>query len=112
MSKPFKVWNYDRSVRKAVSALSLAELLEKGRYFVAVRNLWLNQHLVVKLLTLYFCVCVQGQKKLGCVGDVTVVLEEDGTEVDEDDYFQSIERNTVFLFLLPGEGWSPAVKGK
>ena len=40
---------------------------------------------------------------------VIVVLEEDGTEVDEEDYFQTLEDNTELILLHSGERWSPFV---
>jgi len=39
--------------------------------------------------------------------DLLVVLEEDGTEVDEDDYFQTLEPNTTLMLLYAGDKWSP-----
>ena len=36
-----------------------------------------------------------------------MVLEEDGTEVDEEDYFQTLEPNTCLMLLHLGERWSP-----
>ena len=38
---------------------------------------------------------------------VVVVLEEDGTEVDEDDYFQTLDPNTCLMLLHAGDRWSP-----
>ena len=48
-------------------------------------------------------------EKLGCVPgqEVYLVLEEDGTEVDDDDYFQTLEPNTCLMLLYSGERWSP-----
>lgn len=36
-----------------------------------------------------------------------VVLEQDGTEVDEEDYFSTLERNTSLMLLAPNEKWVP-----
>ena len=49
---------------------------------------------------------VLGCKKFGYDSDVCLVLEEDGTEVDEEEYFQFIEENTVFLLLREREKWA------
>ena len=38
---------------------------------------------------------------------VMVVLEEDGTEVDDEDYFQTLEPNTTLMLLHAGDRWSP-----
>ncbi len=37
-----------------------------------------------------------------------VVLEADGTQVDDGEYFQTLPENSVFLFLRSGEVWHPA----
>jgi len=63
--KPYKVMDRTRRVKKGVMASSLEELTLSSR------------------------------RKLAYSGDkeVMVVLEEDGTEVDEEDYFQTLEPN-------------------
>ncbi|KAL8587697.1 hypothetical protein ACOMHN_020915 [Nucella lapillus] len=77
--RPFKVWNADRSMKKSLIASSLAELLDKG--------------------------C----SKLGVPKDsVHVVLEGDGTEVDEEDYFSFLNSDTTLMMLSSGERWKPA----
>ena len=38
---------------------------------------------------------------------VYVVLEEDGTEVDEEEYFQTLPENTLLILLHSGDKWSP-----
>jgi hypothetical protein len=35
--------------------------------------------------------------------DVMLVLEEDGTEVEDNDYFQSLPDNTTFILLFKGD---------
>ncbi|PRD27216.1 UNVERIFIED_CONTAM: Cell death activator CIDE-3 [Trichonephila clavipes] len=46
--------------------------------------------------------------RLGLPGaDVKIVLESDGTEVEDDIYFQTIDKDTIFLILCPGERWLP-----
>ncbi len=51
-----------------------------------------------------------GREKLGIGGheSVRAVLETDGTQVDDSEYFRSLPDNTVFLLLRLGERWSPA----
>ena len=39
--------------------------------------------------------------------EVYLVLEEDGTEVDDEEYFKTIEGNTVLMLLLKDDIWSP-----
>ncbi len=38
---------------------------------------------------------------------VYVVLEEDGTEVDEEEYFQTLPENTLLMLLHVGDRWTP-----
>ena len=39
--------------------------------------------------------------------EVYLVLEEDGTEVDDEEYFQTIEANTMLMLLSKDDIWSP-----
>ena len=65
----------------------------------------------------YFCILdlitfiyLSGKEKLGYPMDkaVYVVLEEDGTEVDEEEYFQTLPENTLLMLLyVGGDKWSP-----
>ena len=52
----------------------------------------------------------QGRDKLcvGVVEPVRVVLETDGTQVEDGEYFQTLPENTIFIVLRPGEIWAPA----
>ena len=36
---------------------------------------------------------------------MVVLLGEDGTEVDDDDYFSFLPPQTVFVILKPGQKW-------
>ena len=78
--RPVKVWNAARNVRKALVVGTYEEFLRKGR------------------------------DKL-CVGSgepVRVVLETDGTQVEDGEYFQTLPENTIFIVLRGGEVWAPA----
>ncbi|OQV13823.1 hypothetical protein BV898_11932 [Hypsibius exemplaris] len=77
--KPCNVWNCRRSVRKSCVAASFAALTAKGK------------------------------SKMGIADEkaVRVVLEADGTEVEDDDYFQCLEDFSTFMFLIDQEEWSP-----
>ena len=79
--RPFKVLDRLRTVKKGLMAENLEELVRSAKDKLS--------YLVDQ--------------------DVVVVLEEDGTEVDEDDYFQTLEDNTELIFLHSGERWSPFV---
>jgi len=52
---------------------------------------------------------VQGRESLGYSDDeeVYAVLEEDGTEVDEEEYFQYIPNRTRLIVMSRKESWSP-----
>uniref|UniRef100_G3MPA6 CIDE-N domain-containing protein n=1 Tax=Amblyomma maculatum TaxID=34609 RepID=G3MPA6_AMBMU len=77
--KPHKVWSCDRQTRKSVVASSLDELRTKGAAKLGYTNPF----------------------------DLKIVLETDGTEVEDENYFQRAERDTVFLMLQPNEKWLP-----
>ncbi|XP_048212222.1 cell death activator CIDE-3 isoform X3 [Perognathus longimembris pacificus] len=77
-ARPCRVSTADRKVRKGVTAHSLEDLLCK------VRD-------VFKLKGKPF----------------SLVLEEDGTLVETEDYFQALAGDTVFMLLQKGQKWQP-----
>ncbi|XP_006117552.1 lipid transferase CIDEA [Pelodiscus sinensis] len=76
-ARPFRVSNHDRSNRKGIVASSLQELISKA--------------LDALLIT---------------AGLITLVLEEDGTVVDTEEFFQSLGDNTHFVLLEKGQKWT------
>ncbi|KFO26924.1 Cell death activator CIDE-A [Fukomys damarensis] len=76
--RPFRVSNADRSSRRGVMASSLQELIAKA--------------LDVLVIT---------------AGLVTLVLEEDGTVVDTEEFFQTLGDNTHFMVLEDRQKWTP-----
>lgn len=76
-ARPFRVSNHDRSSRRGVMASSLKELLSKT----------LDALLITSTL-------------------VTLVLEEDGTMVDTEEFFQTLADNTHFMILEKGQKWT------
>ncbi|XP_076253529.1 DNA fragmentation factor-related protein 2 isoform X2 [Rhynchophorus ferrugineus] len=78
--RPFKLWDGQRSVRKGLVVGSLEELVARGR------------------------------DKLGVAASepVRLVLESDGTQVEDAEYFRTLPPNSVLLLLRPGERWLPA----
>ena len=52
---------------------------------------------------------VAGKESVGYSDDeeVYAVLEEDGTEVDEEEYFQLLPSRTCLIVLSTRESWSP-----
>ncbi|KAK7067062.1 hypothetical protein SK128_022422 [Halocaridina rubra] len=77
--RPYKVWDSGRQIRKGLVVSSFNELIEKGRE----------------------------KLELGEVR-IKVVLEADGTQVEDAEYFGTLPENTVFLLLRQGEHWYPA----
>uniref|UniRef100_A0A8D0H0M9 Cell death inducing DFFA like effector a n=1 Tax=Sphenodon punctatus TaxID=8508 RepID=A0A8D0H0M9_SPHPU len=76
-AQPFRVTNHDRSSRRGIVASSLQELISKT--------------LEAFMITVEL---------------VTLVLEEDGTVVDTEEFFQSLRHNTHFMILARGQKWT------
>lgn len=79
--RPFRVCNWDQSLKKGVMGASLQDLLEKVYEAFLVTS------------------------------PVTLVLAEDGTVVDTEDFFQTLDDNTVFMVLEKGQKWKPLRNG-
>ncbi|KAJ8418710.1 hypothetical protein AAFF_G00002090 [Aldrovandia affinis] len=75
--RPFRVCTHNRCWRRGVMATSLDELLEKTASAL--------------LVTCHF---------------LTLVLEEDGTVVDTEAFFESLPANTQFMVLEKGQIWA------
>ncbi|KAL6111877.1 cidec [Pungitius sinensis] len=75
--KPFRVTNADRSVKKGIMADVLKDLMNK----------------------------VSDSFSVPCVG--ALVLDEDGTGVDTEEFFQTLPDNTVLMVLENGHRWTP-----
>ncbi|KAK9731346.1 CIDE-N domain [Popillia japonica] len=75
--KPFKITDFTREHRKGVVATSLEDLTLKIR------------------------------EKLGIHGDVIIVLEGDGTEIDDDEYFATLDPHTNLMVLAENQKWQP-----
>ncbi|XP_015280786.1 PREDICTED: cell death activator CIDE-3-like [Gekko japonicus] len=76
-ARPYRVSNWDRTLRKGIMAESLRDLLEKVHLSLPV------------------------------VGTITLVLDEDGTMVETEEFFQTLQEGTVFLVLTKGQSWYP-----
>ncbi|XP_045425756.1 cell death activator CIDE-B isoform X2 [Lemur catta] len=75
--RPFRVCDHKRTIRKGLTAATRQELLDK-----ALETLLLS-------------------------GVLTLVLEEDGTAVESEDFFQLLEDDTCLMVLECGQSWSP-----
>ncbi|KAG8146155.1 hypothetical protein E2320_012541 [Naja naja] len=76
--RPYRVNNCERTLRKGIVAETLNDLLEKVR------------------------------TALDLVGPLSLVLDEDGTSIDSEEFFQTLEEGTVLLALTEGQVWRPA----
>lgn len=79
--KPFKITDATREVRKGIVAGTLRELTSK----------------VVEKMSL------PPEKADG----IMVVLEADGTEIDDEEYFATLEAHTGLMILAKEERWNP-----
>uniref|UniRef100_A0A674PD77 Cell death inducing DFFA like effector b n=1 Tax=Takifugu rubripes TaxID=31033 RepID=A0A674PD77_TAKRU len=78
--RPFRVCCHSRETRKGITAGTLEELKQK--------------------------VCHALLLSLSAVS-MSLVCEEDGTEVDSDDFLMTLPDNTMLMALQPGETWRP-----
>ncbi|XP_076251263.1 DNA fragmentation factor subunit alpha-like [Rhynchophorus ferrugineus] len=78
-TKPFKICNNSREIRKGIVAVTLEDLTSKVK------------------------------EKLELMGDdhFMVVLEADGTEIDDEEYFATLEPNTSLMILANNQKWTP-----
>ncbi|XP_036333000.1 DNA fragmentation factor subunit alpha-like isoform X2 [Rhagoletis pomonella] len=75
--KPFKIKDVTRNIKKAVVAGTLEELRSKvGEKF---------EHVDDQLPTIH--------------------LDSDGTEIDDEEYFRTLDENTELIAVFPGEHW-------
>lgn len=80
--RPYRVCNWDRSLRKGVMAPSLAELLR------------------------------QAQSALALPVPIMLVLDEDGTAVETESFFRTLEEGTALMALSKGQTWTaPKTRG-
>ncbi|NWI46899.1 CIDEC protein, partial [Picathartes gymnocephalus] len=75
--RPYRVCNCERSLRKGVMAPSLAELLR------------------------------QAQSALALPPPIALVLDEDGTAVETESFFRTLEEGTALMALGKGQSWAP-----
>ncbi|XP_015126749.1 DNA fragmentation factor subunit alpha [Diachasma alloeum] len=75
---PYKIVDCSREKRKGITASSLEDLTNVARSRLA----------------------------LASDADLTIVLEQDGTEVDDEEYFATLERNTSLMVLQGDEKWA------
>lgn len=84
MGNPYKIVDHTRERRKGITASSLKELTSIARSRLA----------------------------LPVDADLTIVLEQDGTEVDDEEYFATLEKNTSLMVLHGDQKWIAAGSSK
>ncbi|KAL4096551.1 hypothetical protein QTP88_021481 [Uroleucon formosanum] len=77
--KPYKIIDSKREHKIGIVATSLSDFMTKAQ-----QKLDINENEPIK-----------------------VVLESDGTEIDEEDYFDTLETNTLIMILKSDQKWSP-----
>lgn len=78
--RPFRVCCNSREIRKGITAGTLEELKERA-----------CQALLLSLSAM----------------SLSLACEEDGTEVDSDEFLMTLPDNTVLMALKPGQTWKP-----
>ena len=80
--QPFKIMDYTKEHKFGIVASDLSDLIKKA--------------------------CI----KLNIVPGtpVKVTLEQDGTEVEDEDYFSTLEKNTALMILINDQKWLPPGK--
>ena len=76
--KPIKVTNAGRTFKKGIVVDNYKQFVEE------------------KVPELFNCESDQ----------IRIVLDEDGTEIDDDDYFQTLQPNTILMILQNDQKWS------
>lgn len=58
---------------------------------------------------IFIMIIFSGKEKLSVAASepVRLVLESDGTQVEDGEYWRTLPPNTVLLLLRPGERWYP-----
>ncbi|KAK1117878.1 hypothetical protein QLX08_007027 [Tetragonisca angustula] len=84
LGNPYKIVDHTREKRKGITASSLKELTSIAR----------------------------SRLSLPLDAELTIVLEQDGTEVDDEEYFATLERNTSLMVLYGDQKWAAAGSSK
>ncbi|KAF4089025.1 hypothetical protein AMELA_G00061830 [Ameiurus melas] len=80
--RPFRVCSCNREIRKGLTSSTLEELKDRAAHTLLISTL------------------------------LSLVCEEDGTEVDSDEFLMTLPDNTVLMALEPGQTWRPHPLGQ
>uniref|UniRef100_A0A674N6U5 Cell death inducing DFFA like effector b n=1 Tax=Takifugu rubripes TaxID=31033 RepID=A0A674N6U5_TAKRU len=89
--RPFRVCCHSRETRKGITAGTLEDWLHTDKMLIEQCDLWVCHALLLSLSAV----------------SMSLVCEEDGTEVDSDDFLMTLPDNTMLMALQPGETWRP-----
>lgn len=78
-SRPFKLVDASREIKLGLTASSLIDLISRAKVKFHIE---LDQY-------------------------IRIVLENDGTEIDDNDYFNTLEPDTTLMILVEEEKWTP-----
>lgn len=112
--RPYRVCNWDRSLRKGVMARNLAELLRQvSCLLVCLSGGCLSTQWGGELVARPRSPPVpwQAQSALLVPDPILLVLDEDGTAVETEAFFQTLEEGTVLMVLGKGQTWAPSKVG-
>lgn len=108
---PYKIVDRSGLNRYGIVVDSLEALMKKGMYSkMFVDNILMRRLIFIlyEIKSPFSCfVSFLAEEKFGVIEGMKVVIEQDGTEVDEDEYFSTLEANTSFVILGPKEEWIP-----
>lgn len=110
--RPYRVCNWDRSLRKGIMAHSLADLLHQVSCRLSVQGL--STQVGGELATFQPCsppASFQAKSALATPGPISLVLDEDGTAVETESFFRTLEEGTVLMALSKGQTWTACKVG-
>jgi DNA fragmentation factor alpha subunit len=106
---PFKVVDLTREKRKGVVATTLQDLIVRGKCCSYSCQPQQSPSKILFMEHFHFFFVFLARDKMSLPKDIPVkiVLEQDGTEVDDDEYFSTMERNTTLMVLINDQRWLP-----
>lgn len=108
---PFKIVDHRREKKFGIVAGSLEELVSKGDFdfkFVFILVLFVLTKLnfvFYSIISHYKFITACEKLEVDQNSVVKIVLDMDGTEVDDEEYFETLESNTVLMLLVDSQKW-------
>lgn len=98
MSRPFRITDAQRKETKGICAATLDGVVKKSMYTPII------YHFIYFKIQLFLPFLARKHFEIG-TDAITIVLEEDGTELVDDEYLQTLDPNTKLMVLKAGETW-------